>query len=140
LLTGPRVTIAAIAAIAIVFCLAGWRYFAGESQPVASAKPPVIAAAKPQAAVAPAHDASTSLNQLDLSQQLLVDDLQLLQGRVTTQEADIKRLRAELQTLAQKYEALTSFASTPKEITQPPVVQPPKKKKRFVKRTNTKKR
>ena len=133
MLTGRRVAIAVVLGIALVFGLAGWRFFSGDSQPVVNVKAPVIA--KP-AAPAAAGDPSASINQVELSQQLLVDDFQLLQGRVTTQEAEIRRLKAELQQLAQKYEALASFASTPKEVKEPPAAQPPKKKKkRFVKRT-----
>ena len=129
MLTGPRVTIAALLSIAVVFGLAGWRFLAGDSPPLPSVRPPVIAAAKPQAAAAPG-ETSTALNQLDLSQQFLVDDLQLLQGRVTTQEAEIRRLKTELLALSQKYETLSSFASSPKEAKQTPDVQPPKKKKK----------
>lgn len=122
--------------IVVVFGLAGWRFFSGDSPGLTSTRPQALAAAKPQPVAAVPDPTSTSLNQLDLSQQLLVDDLQLLQGRVTTQESEIKRLRNELQTLAQKYEALSSFASTTKEIKQPDVAPPPpKKKKRFVKRS-----
>ena len=138
LLTDRRVAIAVVLGISAVFALAGWRYLSGESQVVSNARAPVIAAAKPQA-LAAANEASTSLNQLDLSQQLLVDDLQLLQGRVTAQDSEIRRLRTELQALGQKYETLSSFASTAsaaKEVKPAPTVQPPKKKKkRYVKRS-----
>jgi hypothetical protein len=138
LLTDRRVAIAVVLGITAVFALAGWRYLSGESQAVSTARVPVVAAAKPQALVG-ASDASASLNQLDLSQQLLVDDLQLLQGRVAAQDTEIKRLRNELQALSQKYETLSSFASTvsaAKEVKPEPSVQPPKKKKkRFVKRS-----
>lgn len=120
--------------IALVFGLAGWRYFAGENQTVATARQPPAAKPAVAAATAPV-DASASLNQVELSQQLLVDDFQLLQGRVSAQEAEIKRLRNELHALSQKYEALVSFASTAKEAKPAPVVEPPKqKKKRVVRR------
>jgi len=135
LLTDRRVAIAVVLGITGVFALAGWRYLSGESQAVSTVRAPIVAAAKPQA-LAAASDASASLNQLDLSQQLLVDDLQLLQGRVTAQDTEIKRLRGELQVLSQKYETLSSFASTAKEVKPEPTVQPPKKKKkRVVKRS-----
>ena len=134
MLTGRRVTIAVILGIALVFGLAGWRFLSGESPTLSNARSPAVGLAKPQAAAVT--ETSTSLNQLDLSHQLLVDDLQLLQGRVTTQETEIKRLRNELLALSQKYETLSSFASTPKEAKQPPDVEPPKKKKkRFARRS-----
>ena len=135
MLTDRRVTMAVVVGIAAVFALAGWRYLSGESQVVSIARSPIVVPAKPQA-IAAASEASASLNQLDLSQQLLVDDLQLLQGRVMAQETEIKRLRSELLALGQKYETLSSFASTAKEVKPAPAVQPVvKKKKRFGKRS-----
>jgi hypothetical protein len=126
--------IAAICAVALVFGISGWRFFAGESPLPAGAKPPVAVAAKAQVP-APPSETVVALNQLDLSQQLLVDDLQLLHGRVTTQETEIRRLKSELLALGQKYETLSSFASTAKEARQAPAIEPPRKKrKRYVKR------
>lgn len=119
-----------ILGIALVFGLAGWRYFTGESRTVAVARTTPVAAKAPAATAVD----SASLNQVELSQQLLVDDLQMLQGRVSSQEAEIKRLKDELRALSQKYDALTAFASTPKEIKPTPAVEPPKKKRRVVKR------
>lgn len=123
-----------ILGIALVFGLAGWRYFTGESRTVVVAKPPPIAEKSPVAEAVTA----TSLNQVELSQHLLVDDLQLLQGRVSSQEAEIKRLKNELHALGQKYEALTSFASTPTETKPAAVVKPPKKKKKRIVRRSKK--
>ncbi len=83
-------------------------------------------------------DASASLNQLEGTQQVLVDDLQVLEGRVQAQDAEIKKLRDELETLGQKFEALSSFASTTKEAKQAPVVDPPKKRRKRVVRRSKK--
>ena len=56
-------------------------------------------------------------------------------------DAEIKRLRAELEGLSQRYDALSSFASTPKESKPAAAVEPPKKrKKRVVKRSTSKKK
>lgn len=131
MLTGRRIAIAVILGITLVFGLAGWRYFTGESRTVAVARTP-----PPVAAKTPAADAisSASLNQVELSQQLLVDDLQVLQGRVSSQEAEIKRLKDELHALSQRYDALTSFAATPRETKSMLAVEPPKKKRRVVRR------
>ena len=132
MLTGRRIAIAVILGIALVFGLAGWRYFTGQSKTVGLAKPsPPIAAKAP--AAEPVN--SASLNQVELSQQLLVDDLQMLQGRVSSQEAEIKRLKDELLALSQKYDALTACASTPKETKPAPAVEPPKKKRRVGRRS-----
>ncbi len=80
-------------------------------------------------------DASASLNQLEGTQQVLVDDLQVLEGRVLAQDAEIRKLKEELETLGQKFEALSSFASTAKEAKPAPVVERPKKtRKRVVRR------
>jgi hypothetical protein len=140
MLTGRRVTIAVVLAIALVFGLAGWRYFAGETQTVSVARAPAPAAKTAAPVVAPVvpADASASLNQLEGTQQLLVDDLQMLEGRVLAQEAEIKRLKDELATLGQKFEALSSFASTTKEVKKSSVVEPPKKKKKRVVRRSKK--
>jgi hypothetical protein len=140
LLTGRHIAIAAILGIGLVFGLASWRFFKGESeQPqVVRAAAPVVA--KPAPPAAPA-DASASLNQVEMTQQILVDDFQLLQGRVAKQDAEIRRLRAELETLGQKYDALSSFASTPRESKPVAAVEPPRKmKKRVVKRPSGKKK
>ena len=140
-MTGRHIAIAAILGIGLVFGLASWRFFNGESeQPqVVRAAAPVVA--KPAPLAAPA-DASASLNQVEMTQQILVDDFQLLQGRVAKQDAEIRRLRAELETLGQKYDALSSFASTPRESKPVADVEPPKKKrkKRVVKRSGPKKK
>jgi hypothetical protein len=144
-LADRRVTIAVIIGIALVFGIAGWRYFAGQSQTVSSARPPAPAqpakapapAAKPSAAVAPA-ETSTALNQLEGTQQILVDDLQLLQGQVARQEAEIKRLKDELENLGQRFDALSAFASTAKANKPEPAVEPPKKKKKRVVRRSKK--
>lgn len=123
--------------IALVFGLAGWRYFNGEAE-----KPTLAKAAGPVGKpLAPtvAAETSPSLNQVEMTQQILVDDLQLMQGRVSKQETEIKRLKAELETLGQRYDTLNSFASTPKETKPAPAVQPaPKKKKRRVARLSKK--
>lgn len=122
--------------IAVVFGLAGWRYFTGDNQALSSARP-LAPAVKTVAPVPPVPaDASASLNQIEGAQQVLVDDVQLLQGRVSAQEAEIKRLKGELAALGQKFDALSSFASTTKETKPAPAVQPPKKKKkRFARRS-----
>jgi len=135
-LTGRRITIAVFLSIALVFALAGWRYFNGEAE-----KPSLAKAAAPVAKpVAPtvATETAVSLNQVEMTQQILVDDVQLMQGRVSKQEAEIKRLKAELEALSQRYEALNSFASTPKEAKPAAAVQPPKKKKRRIARLSKK--
>ena len=60
----------------------------------------------------------------------------MLEGRVLAQEAEIKKLKDELEALGQKFEALSAFASTTKEIKKAPVVEPPKiKRKRVVRRS-----
>ena len=140
MLTGRRVTIAVVLAIALVFGLAGWRYFAGESQTVSIARTsvPVAKPAAPVVAPVAPVDASASLNQLEGTQQVLVDDLQVLEGRVLAQEAEIKKLKDELEALGQKFEALSSFASTTKEVKKASVVQPPKIKRKRVARRSTK--
>src|SRR5262245_16013954 len=134
---------AVIVGIALVFTLAGWRWFNGEAEkpqiarPVASVVKPVA----PTVATAPAAEAPALLNQLEFTQQNLVDDLQFTQNRVAKQDAEIKRLRAELEALSQRYDSLKSFAST-KEAKAEPAVQPSKKKKKryhYVKRSAKKK-
>ena len=137
MLTGRRIAIAVILGIALVFGLAGWRYFNGEAEKPSLAKS-VAPVAKPLAPAVAAADTSTSLNQVEMTQQILLDDVQLMQGRVSKQEAEIKRLKAELDALSQRYEALNSFASTPKEAKPVPAVQPPKKKKKRVARLSKK--
>ena len=140
MLTGRHITIAAMLGIALVFGLASWRYFNGETEQVQVVKPAAPVVARPLAPAA-ATDASASLNQVEMTQQILVDDFQLMQGRVAKQDAEIKRLRAELEGLSQRYDALSSFASTPKESRPAAAVEPPKKKKkRFVKRSTSKKK
>jgi hypothetical protein len=140
LLTGRHITIAVILGIALVFGLASWRYFNGETEQLQVARPAAPVVAKP-AAPATATDASTSLNQVEMTQQILVDDFQLLQGRVARQDTEIKRLKGELETLSQKYDALSSFASTPRESKPVAAAEPPrKKKKRIVKRSTSKKK
>lgn len=143
LLTGRHILIAVGVAIALVFGLASWRYFNGEIEQMQVVRPATPVVARPATPVAPAvADASASINQVEMTQQILVDDFQLLQGRVTKQDAEIRRLRAELETLSQKYDALSSFASTPRESKPVAEVEPPKKKKkkRIVKRTTVKKK
>ena len=126
--------------IALVFGLASWRFFNGETEQAQAVRPASPAVAKP-ALPAAAADASASLNQVEMTQQLLVDDFQLLQGRVVRQDSEIKRLRTELEALSQKYDALSSFASTPRESKPVAAAEPPKKKKkRIVKRSNPKKK
>lgn len=122
--------------IALVFGLAGWRYFNGDAEKPLLAKP-VAPVARPVAPIVAA-DTTTSLNQVEMTQQVLVDDLQLMQGRVSKQDAEIKRLKAELDALSQRYEALNSFASTPKETRPVPAVQPPRKKKKRIARLSKK--
>ena len=140
-MTGRHIAIAAILGIGLVFGLASWRYFNGETEQqaqVVRTAAPIVA--KPAAPTAPT-DASASLNQVEMTQQLLVDDFQLLQGRVAKQDAELRRLRAELETLSQKYDALSSFASTPRESKPVAAAEPPrKKKKRVVKRPSAKKK
>ena len=136
LLTGQRISFAVILAIAVVFGLAGARWFSGAAEKPQVARP-AAPVAKPAAtpAAAAATETPALLTQLESTQQNVVDDLQFMQARVAKQDAEIKRLRAELDTLSQRYDTLTSFASTPKEAKAEPAVQPPKiKKKRFVRR------
>ncbi|MDQ8729473.1 hypothetical protein [Bradyrhizobium sp. LHD-71] len=135
MLTGRRVAIAVICGIAVVFGLAGWRYFTGESPRPAIAK---TVSSTPATAPPPAPvvDSSAALNQLEGAQQVLVDDLQLLQDRVTAQDAEITKLRGELQALGQKFEALSSFASTAKE-TRPAAAEKPDNKSRPASRAKT---
>lgn len=143
MLTARRITIAVILGITFVFALAGWRLFTGESEKVtnarASAPVPVV---KALASAPAANEAPTALNQVELAQQLLVDDLQVMERRFARQDAEIKRLKAELDALSQKYDALASIAATAaKEARPEPVAQPPKKKKkRVVKRPPSKKK
>jgi len=138
-LTERRITFAVIAGIAIVFGLAGWRYFNGETekpQPVA-ARPaaPVAKPATPPATVA-AEATPALLNQFEATQQNMVDDMQTMQTRIARQDEQIKRLKAELDTLSQRYDTLSSFASTPKEAKPEAEARPvKKKKKRFVRRS-----
>lgn len=134
LLADRRVTIAVVIGIALVFGIAGWRYFTGENQTLSSVRP-VAPAAKAPVPARPA-ETSTALNQLEGAQQVLVDDLQLLQGQISRQEAEIRRLKDELEDLGQRFDALSSFASTTKETKPAPVAESPKKKrKRIVKRS-----
>lgn len=134
-----RITFAVLAAIAVVFGLAGWRFFNGETEkpqiarPAPSAKPVTVAAAAPGTAAA---ETPALLNQLESTQQNLVDDLQTTQSRLARQDAEIKRLRAEITQLSQRYDTLASFAATPKEA-KPDVDarSVKKKKKRFVRRS-----
>jgi TolA-binding protein len=135
-LTGRRITIAVFLSIALVFALAGWRYFNGEAEKPSLAKS-AAPVAKPLAPTVVA-ETSASLNQVEMTQQVLVDDVQVMQGRVSKQEAEIKRLKAELEALSQRYETLMSFASTPKEAKPAPALQPPKKKKKRVVRLSKK--
>ena len=139
MLTERRITFAVIAGIAVVFGLAGWRYFNGDSekpQPqVARPAAPVAKPSAPPVAVA-AETTPALLNQFESTQQNLVDDLQTTQARVARQDAEIKRLRAELDALSQRYDTLSSFASTPKEAKPEAEARPvKKKKKRFVRRS-----
>jgi hypothetical protein len=124
--------------IALVFGLASWRYFHGATEQSRVAKPAAPVVARPLVPSV-AMDASASLNQVELNQQTLLDDFQLMQGRVAKQEAEIKRLRAELESLGQRYDSLISFASTQKESKPAPAVEPTKKKKRVVRRSNKRK-
>jgi hypothetical protein len=142
LLTGRHILVAASVAIAAVFGLASWRHFNGETEQVHAARPATPVVAKPAAPAVAASEASASINQVEMTQQILVDDFQLLQGRVAKQDAEIRRLRAELEGLSQKYDALSSFASTPRESKPLAEAEPPKKKKkkRIVKRSPPKKR
>lgn len=137
MLTERRITFAVIAGIAVVFGLAGWRYFNGDTekpQPqVARAAAPITKPAAPVAAVAA--ETPALLNQFESTQQNLVDDLQTMQTRIARQDTEIRRLRAELDTLSQRYDTLSSFASTPKEAKADDDARPiKKKKKRFVRR------
>ena len=139
MLTERRITFAVIAGIAVVFGLAGWRYFNGDSekpQPqVARPAAPVAKPSAPPVAVA-AETTPALLNQFESTQQNLVDDLQTTQARGARQDAEIKRLRAELDALSQRYDTLSSFASTPKEAKPEAEARPvKKKKKRFVRRS-----
>jgi hypothetical protein len=131
-----------ILGIAVVFGLAGWRWFSGAAEKPQVARPaaPVAKPAAP-AAAATASETPALLTQLESTQQNVVDDLQFTQARVAKQDAEIKRLRAELEALSQRYDTLTSFASTPKEAKAEPAVQPPKKKKKryYVRRSVKKK-
>lgn len=139
LLTGRRIAIAVILSIVVVFGLAGWRWFSGAAEKPQIAKP-AAPVAKPATPAVAAAETPALLTQLELTQQNVVDDLQFMQSRVAKQDAEIKRLRAELDTLSQRYDTLSSFASTPKEAKAEPAVQPPKKKKkRFVRRSVKKK-
>jgi hypothetical protein len=141
LLTGRHIAIAAIIGIGLVFGLASWRYFHGETEQAQVVRTATPVVARPAPPGAPS-DASASINQVEMTQQILVDDFQLLQGRVTRQDAEIRRLRTELEALGQKYDALSSFASTPRESKPVADVEPPKKKKkkRVVKRLAPKKK
>jgi hypothetical protein len=141
--TGRNVTLAVIVGIALVFGLAGWRWFNGEAekaQVMRPAAPIAKAVASTVAAPPPPAEAPALLNQLEYTQQNLVDDLQFTQNRVAKQDAEIKRLRAELEALSQRYDTLKSFAST-KEAKAEPAVEPPKKKrKRYYVRRSVKKK
>ena len=101
MLTGRRITLAVIIGIALVFSLAGWRWFNGEAEKAQVARPaaPVARSAASTVAMAPATETPALLNQLELTQQNLVDDVQFTQTRVAKQDAEIKRLRAELDAL-----------------------------------------
>ena len=143
MLTGRHLAVAAILGIALVFGLASWRFFNGEAEQVQAARQATPVVARPAVPAAPAAptEAAASLNQVEMTQQILVDDFQLLQGRVVRQDAEIKRLRTELETLSQKYDALSSFASTPRESRPVAAAEPPKKKKkRIVRRSSPKKK
>jgi hypothetical protein len=133
--------LAVIIGIALVFSLAGWRWFNGEAEKAQVARPaaPVARPGASTVAMAPPTETPALLNQLESTQQNLVDDIQFTQARVAKQDAEIKRLRAELDALSQRYETLTSFASTPKEAKPEAAEQPPKKKKRYVRRSVKKK-
>lgn len=138
-LTERRIVFAVIAGIAVVFGLAGWRYFNGDTEkPQPQLARPAVPAAKP--AVPPAATTAETtpalLNQFENTQQNLVDDLQTVQTKVARQDAEIKRLKAELDALSQRYDTLSSFASTPKEARPEADARPVKKrKKRFVRRS-----
>jgi hypothetical protein len=127
LLTDRRITIAVILGIALVFGIAGWRFFTGEAEKASVARL-VAPVAKPTPVAAT--EPPPPLDQAGLTQQFLVDDLQFLESRVSKQEAEIKRLKAELEAMSQKYEALASFASTAKEAKPAPAAQPPKTSKK----------
>lgn len=129
MLTGRHVLIAVSLGITLVFGLAGWRFLHGETeQPVVARSAAPVA--RPVAPPPVASETSASLNQVELAQQFLVDDLQLMASRLAKQETEIKRLRAELETLGQKYETLSSFASTAKEARPTAAVEPPRNKKK----------
>jgi uncharacterized coiled-coil protein SlyX len=87
---------AAALAIVTVFGIASWRYYQGDS----SASPPKTA--KERSALARESD----LLELQASQQQLIDDIQLLQGRIASQQYDIQRLSEELKAAT---EALSSL-------------------------------
>jgi hypothetical protein len=139
-LTERRITFAVIAGIAVVFGVAGWRYYNGDTDKplpqVARTAAPVAKPSAPPAAVPPSEATPALLNQFETTQQNLVDDLQTMQTRVTRQDAEIKRLKAELDALGQRYDTLSSFASRPMEARPEADARPvKKKKKRFVRRS-----
>ena len=141
-LTGRHIMLAVIIGITLVFGLAGWRWFNGEAEKAQVVRPaaPVAKQAATTVATAPPTETPALLNQLEFTQQNLVDDLQFTQNRVAKQDAEIKRLRAELETLSQRYDTLKSFAST-KEAKAEPVAEPlKKKKKRYYVRRSVKKK
>jgi len=143
-LTGRHIMLAVIIGIALVFSLAGWRWFSGEAAKAQVARPaaPVakqIAPAIAATAAAVPTETPALLNQLESTQQNLVDDLQFTQNRVAKQDAEIKRLRAELEALSQRYDTLRSFASTKEAKAEPAVEPPKKKKKRYYVRRSVKK-
>jgi hypothetical protein len=139
--------LAVIIGIALVFGLAGWRWFNGEAEKAQVVRPaaPVAKQAATTVATAPATETPATetpalLNQLEFTQQNLVDDLQFTQNRVAKQDAEIRRLRAELEALSQRYDTLKSFASTKEAKAEPAVEPPKKKKKRYYVRRSTKKK
>jgi hypothetical protein len=138
-LTEHRITFAVIAGIAVVFGLAGWRYFNGDTEkPQQVATRPAAPIAKSSAPPAAAATEATPalLNQFEATQQNMVDDMQTMQTRIVRQDEQIKRLKAELDALNQRYDTLSSFASTPKEAKPEAEARPvKKKKKRFVRRS-----
>jgi uncharacterized coiled-coil protein SlyX len=98
-----RVLAVVASGIFIVIGIAGLRYYRGDSARVATAPRLETSAALADA-----------IQDLQATQQQVIDELQITRDRVVAQDIEIKKLTSDLQGITQKMDTLrNSFASEP---------------------------
>jgi septal ring factor EnvC (AmiA/AmiB activator) len=117
-----RVIVTAVAALLIVGGAVLWR--------IGATAPPVVTAVKVAPAKNPAIDELVGTTKaLDASQQQVVDQLQVMQDMLTSQQAEMKRTSDRVAALNANLESLRqSFASAPPTTTTEEAEAPPPKK------------